>query len=55
MDNRCSYWIVLGDLRRILDGLMKRADQLDVVIVGTTGLADPVSVAQYLQFKDEFS
>ena len=31
---------------RILSGLMKRADQLDAIIVETTGLADPAPVAQ---------
>ncbi|MFB1024652.1 MAG: GTP-binding protein, partial [Octadecabacter sp.] len=37
---------VRGDLIRILSGLMKRADQLDAIIVETTGLADPAPVVQ---------
>jgi G3E family GTPase len=37
---------VRGDLIRILGGLMKRADQLDAIIIETTGLADPAPVAQ---------
>ena len=46
MNNGCICCIVRGDLIRILGGLMKRADQLDAIIVETTGLADPAPVAQ---------
>ena len=46
MNNGCICCTVRGDLIRILSGLMKRADQLDAIIVETTGLADPAPVAQ---------
>ena len=46
MNNVCICCTVRGDLIRILGGLMKRADQLDAIIVETTGLADPAPVAQ---------
>ena len=46
MNNGCICCTVRGDLIRILNGLMKRADQLDAIIVETTGLADPAPVAQ---------
>ena len=46
MANGCICCTVRGDLIRILGGLMKRADQLDAIIVETTGLADPAPVAQ---------
>ena len=46
MNNGCICCTVRGDLIRILGGLMTRADQLDAIIVETTGLADPAPVAQ---------
>ena len=46
MNNGCICCTVRGDLIRILSGLMKRAEQLDAIIVETTGLADPAPVAQ---------
>ncbi|MEM8976687.1 MAG: GTP-binding protein [Pseudomonadota bacterium] len=46
MNNGCICCTVRGDLIRILGGLMKRADQLDAIIVETTGLADPAPVIQ---------
>ena len=46
MNNGCICCTVRGDLIRILSGLMKRADQLDAIIVETTGLADPAPVIQ---------
>ena len=46
MNNGCICCTVRGDLIRILSGLMKRADELDAIIVETTGLADPAPVAQ---------
>jgi|TARA_A100001388_G_scaffold139088_1_gene103060 G3E family GTPase len=52
MNNGCICCTVRGDLIRILSGLMKRADQLDAIIVETTGLADPAPVAQTF-FVDE--
>ena len=52
MNNGCICSTVRGDLIRILSGLMKRADQLDAIIVETTGLADPAPVAQTF-FVDE--
>ena len=52
MNNGCICCTVRGDLIRILSGLMKRAEQLDAIIVETTGLADPAPVAQTF-FVDE--
>ena len=52
MNNGCICCTVRGDLIRILSGLMKRADQLDAIIVETKGLADPAPVAQTF-FVDE--
>ena len=52
MNNGCICCTVRGDLIRILSGLMKRAVQLDAIIVETTGLADPAPVAQTF-FVDE--
>ena len=52
MNNGCICCTVRGDLIRIHSGLMKRADQLDAIIVETTGLADPAPVAQTF-FVDE--
>ena len=52
MNNGCICCTVRGDLIRILSGLMKRADQLDAIIVETTGLAAPAPVAQTF-FVDE--
>lgn len=46
MNNGCICCTVRGDLIRILEGLMKRADRFDGIIVETTGLADPAPVAQ---------
>jgi len=52
MNNGCICCTVRGDLIRILEGLMKRADTFDGIIVETTGLADPAPVAQTF-FVDE--
>ena len=46
MNNGCICCTVRGDLMRILDGLMRRKDKFDAIIVETTGLADPAPVAQ---------
>lgn len=53
MNNGCICCTVRGDLIRILGGLMKRADQLDAIIVETTGLADPAPVVQTFFFDQE--
>jgi len=52
MNNGCICCTVRGDLIRIIDGLLKRKDQFDGIIVETTGLADPAPVAQTF-FVDE--
>ncbi|MGE0719835.1 MAG: GTP-binding protein, partial [Alphaproteobacteria bacterium] len=52
MNNGCICCTVRGDLIRIIDGLMKRRDKFDAIIVETTGLADPAPVAQTF-FVDE--
>jgi G3E family GTPase len=46
MNNGCICCTVRGDLIRILDGLMRRKEKFDAIIVETTGLADPAPVAQ---------
>jgi G3E family GTPase len=46
MNNGCICCAVRSDLIRILDGLMRRKDKFDAIIVETTGLADPAPVAQ---------
>jgi len=46
MNNGCICCTVRGDLIRIINGLMKRRDKFDGIIVETTGLADPAPVAQ---------
>src|ERR1039458_3114864 len=50
MNNGCICCTVRGDLVRILDGLMRRKGKFDAIIVETTGLADPVSVAGRMRF-----
>lgn len=52
MNNGCICCTVRGDLIRIIEGLMKRRDRFDAIIVETTGLADPGPVAQTF-FVDE--
>ncbi len=46
MNNGCICCTVRGDLIRIIEGLWKRKDRFDGIIVETTGLADPGPVAQ---------
>ena len=52
MNNGCVCCTVRGDLVRVVEGLMKRKGRFDAIIVETTGLADPVPVAQTF-FMDE--
>ena len=52
MNNGCICCTVRGDLIRIIEGLMKRKDKFDGILVETTGLADPGPVAQTF-FTDE--
>lgn len=52
MNNGCICCTVRGDLIRIINGLMKRRDRFDGIIVETTGLANPAPVAQTF-FVDE--
>ncbi len=52
MNNGCISCTVRGDLIRVLEGLMRRPGRFDAIIVETTGLADPVPVAQTF-FMDE--
>ena len=52
MNNGCICCTVRGDLIRIVNGLMKRRDRFDGIIVETTGLANPAPVAQTF-FVDE--
>src|SRR5450631_3359312 len=52
MNNGCVCCTVRGDLIRIIEGLMRRKDKFDAIIIETTGLADPAPVAQTF-FVDE--
>jgi G3E family GTPase len=53
MNNGCICCTVRGDLIRIIDGLMRRKDRFDAILVETTGLADPAPVAQTFFVDDE--
>jgi len=53
MNNGCICCTVRGDLIRILGNLMKRKDRLDMIMIETTGLADPGPVAQTFFVDDE--
>jgi G3E family GTPase len=46
MNNGCICCTVRGDLIRILGNLLKRKQQFDLILIETTGLADPGPVAQ---------
>ncbi|MCZ2204454.1 CobW family GTP-binding protein [Bartonella sp. A05] len=46
MNNGCICCTVRGDLIRVLESLMQRSHRFDAIIIETTGLADPVPVAQ---------
>jgi G3E family GTPase len=46
MNNGCVCCTVRGDLIRVVEGLMRRPGRFDAIVVETTGLADPVPVAQ---------
>lgn len=52
MNNGCLCCTVRGDLIRILTNLGKRKDPVEMVLIETTGLADPGPVAQTF-FMDE--
>src|SRR6185312_12798769 len=52
MNNGCVCCTVRGDLIRVVEGLMRRPGRFDAILVETTGLADPVPVAQTF-FMDE--
>jgi G3E family GTPase len=53
MNNGCLCCTVRGDLIRILSQLTKRKDKFDYILIETTGLADPVPVAQTFFMDDE--
>ncbi|MBB4006764.1 CobW family GTP-binding protein [Allorhizobium taibaishanense] len=53
MNNGCVCCTVRGDLIRVVEGLMRRKDRFDGIIVETTGLADPVPVAQTFFMDDD--
>ena len=52
MNNGCICCTVRGDLINILQKIMKRKAQFDLIIIETTGLANPAPVAQTF-FADE--
>jgi G3E family GTPase len=53
MNNGCICCSVRGDLIRIMGRLRKRKDQLDGILIETTGLANPAPVAQTFFTDDE--
>ena len=53
MNNGCVCCTVRGDLIRILGSLLKRKDRFDLILIETTGLADPGPVAQTFYLDDE--
>jgi G3E family GTPase len=53
MNNGCVCCTVRGDLIRILAQLAKRKDKFEHILIETTGLADPVPVAQTFFMDDE--
>jgi G3E family GTPase len=53
MNNGCVCCTVRGDLSRVVEGLMRRPGRFDGIIVETTGLADPVPVAQTFFMDDD--
>lgn len=52
MNNGCICCAVRGDLIRTIEGLMRRRDRFDGILIETTGLADLAPVAQTF-FVDE--
>lgn len=59
MNNGCICCSVRGDLIRILTRLTKRKDILDMILIETTGIANPAPVAQTFwvdsDLKEQFS
>ena len=53
MNNGCVCCTVRGDLIRVVEGLVKRPGGFDGILVETTGLADPVPVAQTFFMDDD--
>ncbi|WP_176082501.1 GTP-binding protein [Martelella sp. HB161492] len=53
MNNGCVCCTVRGDLIRVVEGLMRRPRRFDGIIIETTGLADPVPVAQTFFMDDD--
>lgn len=53
MNNGCICCTVRGDLIRIIEGLMRRKDRFDAILIETTGLADPAPVAQTFFVDDD--
>lgn len=52
MNNGCICCTVRGDLIRMIGKLLERREQFDVLVIETTGLADPAPVIQSF-FVDE--
>lgn len=53
MNNGCICCTVRGDLIRVVQALMRRPGRFDAIIIETTGLADPVPVAQTFFMDDD--
>ncbi len=54
-NNGCICCTVRGDLIRIIQGLLKRRNAFDGILVETTGLADPGPVVQTFYMDDEIA
>lgn len=53
MDNGCACCTVRGDLVRALEGLLKRRADFDLILVETTGLADPAPIVKTFTESDK--
>ncbi|SEB49397.1 CobW/HypB/UreG, nucleotide-binding domain [Nitratireductor aquibiodomus] len=53
LNNGCVCCSVRGDLIRVLEGLMRRGDRFDAILVETTGLADPAPVEECIRRVDD--
>ncbi len=53
MDNGCACCTVRGDLVKALDGLTKRRADFDLILIETTGLADPAPIIKTFTESDK--
>jgi G3E family GTPase len=55
LSNGCLCCSVRGDLIGALDTLLRRSDELDAILIETTGLADPAPIAATFFLDDDLS